>query len=152
MRLGRVVASILLLMATLIGCASGPTFAEIEMQLPALRADSGRIYIFRDGWIGLAVQPDIRINDEVVGTAKPDGFFFVDRPAGTYTVAVKTEAESKLVLSVAAGETKYVRLDVGIGVVVARFTPELVDEAEGCDAIRELHYTGGTVSQSNALP
>ena len=58
------------------GCAtSGPTFTELSSTMSAMPADSGRIYIYRTVAVGLAVQPEVKLNGEVIGRAVPIGFF-----------------------------------------------------------------------------
>jgi hypothetical protein len=138
----RVVIAVVFVLTALTGCASGPTFVEMEAQMPALRADTGRIYVLRDGTLGLAVQPDVRIDGVVVGTAKPNGFFYVDRPAGTCTITARTESEAKLVVSFSPGETKYVRFSIGFGIVVGRPHLDLMDASEGRSVLRDLHFAG----------
>jgi hypothetical protein len=45
--------------------------------------------------LGAAVQRAVKLNGEVVGKAVPQGFFYVDRPPGDYTVTTATEVEKK---------------------------------------------------------
>ena len=40
--------------------------------------------------MGAAVQPDIKLNGEKVKTAKPHGFYFMDRDPGNYEVTAAT--------------------------------------------------------------
>lgn len=47
----------------------------------------GRIYVYRTAAFGAAVQPKVRLNEEVIGKAVPKGFFYVDRPIGEYTLS-----------------------------------------------------------------
>lgn len=135
--------------ALLAGCAAtGPKYTEMAKSLPGLKADEGRIYFFRsDSIVGAAVQPDIRLNGTVVGESKPGGFFYVDRPAGTYMATTATETEKALSLVLAAGETKYVRSSVGFGVVVGRGVLDLEDPKKAQAEIETLSYTGGTAKK-----
>jgi uncharacterized protein (DUF2141 family) len=123
-------------------CASGPTYSEMQTSIPSLAADKGRILIYRTTVAGFAIQPDVRVNGEVVGSAAPQGFFYVDRPAGSYTIAATTEVERSLSLTLAAGQTRYVRLAISIGLLAGHVSPELVDDAEGAKDISTLHYAG----------
>jgi hypothetical protein len=75
-----------LLAMTLIvaGCAtSGPKYLEMVPNMTKLSPDMGRIYIYRTTVLGAAIQPDVKVNGEVVGSAVPNGFFYVDRSSGT---------------------------------------------------------------------
>lgn len=104
-------------LATLMsGCASGVKYSEMASSIPTLKADQGRIYFFRSSsMFGAAIQPEIRLNDKVVGKSQPGGFFYVDRPAGQYRAASSTETEKTLSFSLDAGETKYVRTAASFG-------------------------------------
>lgn len=130
--------------ALLAGCAAtGPKYAEVAKTIPTLKENEGRIYFFRsDSMMGAAIQPDIRINGSVVGASKPGGFFYVDRPAGTYTAAASTETEKTLSLVLAAGESKYVRSSVGFGLMVGRVVLELEDPKKAQAEVETLAYIG----------
>jgi len=123
-------------------CASGPTYSSMQTAIPNVASDKGRIFIYRTAVVGLAIQPDVRVNGEVVGSAAPQGFFYVDRPAGNYTIAATTEVERSLSVTLAPGQTRYVRLAFSIGLFAGHVSPELVDDAEGAKDIVGLHYTG----------
>jgi len=41
--------------------------------------DKGRIYFYPTMLLDIAVQPEAKVNGEVVGRAVPNGFFYVDR-------------------------------------------------------------------------
>jgi hypothetical protein len=127
------------------GCASGPKYSEIAQTIKPPKAGDGRVYFFRSGsMVGAAVQPDIRLNDVVVGTSKPGGFFYVDRPAGSYVGAASTETEKTLSFTLAAGETKYVRTAPSFGVMVGRVNLTLEDPVAAQAEIEKLSFTGGS--------
>jgi hypothetical protein len=100
------------------------------------------LFIYRKTALGAAVQPEVRIDDEVVGKAVPKGFFYVDRAPGHYKVETSTEVDRALSLTLEAGETRYVRLNIGIGFFVGHVYPELVDDAVGMKEIQACSYTG----------
>ncbi|MCD9231045.1 DUF2846 domain-containing protein [Ralstonia pseudosolanacearum] len=128
-------------LVTMAGCASGPPYREMATSIPTLAPQNGRLYFFRSSsMIGAAVQPDIKLNGETVGESKPGGFFYVDRPAGHYTVSTATETEKTLSLALDAGETKYVRTAVSVGLAVGRVVPTLADPATAQTAIEGLSY------------
>ena len=133
-----VVASIMLA-----ACAtSGPKFSEMNATIAAAKPEMGRIYFYRTALLGAAVQPAVRLNGEKVGSAVPNGFFYVDRPAGSYQVATETEVEKKLTFTLEAGQVRYVRLNISMGFFVGHVYGELVDEAKGRAEIADLRYTG----------
>jgi Protein of unknown function (DUF2846) len=127
------------------GCAtSGPTYTEFKPTAPKLDAEKGRIYLYRSSVLGAAVQPAIKVNNDVVGAAQPLGFFYVDRKPGAYEISTTTEVERKLSLTLDAGQTRYVRLNISIGFFVGHVYPELVDNDVGEKEMQECHYTGRT--------
>jgi Protein of unknown function (DUF2846) len=117
------------------GCATGPKYSAVASSFPALAPSKGRIYFYRPSALGAAVQPDIKLNGVKVGTAKPSGFYFVDREPGNYEVSAATETEKKLTFVLEPGQIRYVRLRMQMGILVGRVIPELVD---GQEAVREL--------------
>jgi len=133
------------LMAALLvaGCASGPSFDKMADSIQAVPSGQGRIFCYRNSAFGAAVQPAIRLNGEVVGKAVPQGFFYVDRPAGTYEISASTEAERSLTINLEAREEKYVRLEVKMGLFVGHIKPVLVDTSKGQAEIKKTKYTGG---------
>jgi hypothetical protein len=126
------------------GCATGPKHDEMASSIPSLKPGEGRIYFFRRlnmGW-GAGIQPDIKLNGQVVGKSMPGGFFFVDRPAGNYVASVMTETEKTLSFTLAPGETKYVRSSPGLGVVVYRIALDLETREKAMADLGSLSYTG----------
>ena len=91
----------LVLCAALVaGCASGPKFSDVKGSIPDVAPELGRIYFYRPSAVGAAVQPNIRLNDDVVGEMVPLGFFFVDRYPGNYVVSVSTESDASVSRSI----------------------------------------------------
>jgi len=120
-----------LVLAALIlgGCAtSGQKFSETATTAATGPApDMGRIYFYRTMLLGMAVQPEVKVNGEVVGRAVPNGFFYVDRKPGSYEISTTTEVERTLSLTLDKGQTRYVKLSLSIGFVVGHVYPELID-------------------------
>ncbi|MBL4868801.1 MAG: DUF2846 domain-containing protein [Pseudomonadales bacterium] len=125
---------------TLSGCATGPTFKEYSSNITPVKSDSGRIYVYRLTALGAAVQPKVRLNGEIVGKAVPKGFFYVDRPAGSYEVSASTEAKRSLTLNLEPGDERYVRLEVKMGLFVGHVKPILVDKSVGEEEIATTKY------------
>ena len=130
------------LVSTLAGCASGPKFHTVESSLGAIPQGKARIYFYRSTTMGAAVQPSIKLNGAVVGSAEPKGVFFVDRDPGDMEVSTSTEVERKLTFTMGPGETRYVRLKMHMGLLVGHVIPELVDEQEAKEDISGLAFTG----------
>jgi Protein of unknown function (DUF2846) len=136
---------ILTLVATLAlaGCATGPRLSEIEASIPPLPPDQGRIYFYRKAvFFGDGLRPPVMLNGEQVGKAVPDGFFFVDRPAGSYVVSTSTEVTRTMSIELGKREEKYVRIAVSMGLVVGHLSPELAERGEALADMRDMHYVG----------
>ena len=134
-----------LLAMTLIvaGCAtSGPKYLEMVPNMTKLSPDMGRIYIYRTTVLGAAIQPDVKVNGEVVGSAVPNGFFYVDRSSGTYEIMTSTEVDRKLTLTLDKGEARFVRLNISMGFFVGHVYPELVEPLTGEKEIEDCRYIG----------
>jgi hypothetical protein len=91
---------------------------------------------------GSAVQPEIRMNNEVVARSVPGGFSYVDRPPGKYAVTTATEIENAVTFQLAAGETKYIKTSVTPGILVGHITPTLEFPEQGQSDISQLRYVG----------
>lgn len=130
--------------ALLVGCAtSGKRHSEMKSSLAPLKTDDGRIFFYRVASpFGAAVQPGIKLNNVAVGTSKPGGFFYVDRPAGRYEAHATTEVERTVSFALAPGETKYIRTSPSFGVLIGRINFELMKASEAQVEIASLHYTG----------
>ena len=140
MTIRRTLFAAVVLVLLLSGCATGPKYTEVVSTIPALTPSQGRIYFYRPSALGAAVQPDIKLNGQKVGTAKPHGFYFVDRVPGDYEVTAATETEKKLTFTLEPHQERYVRLKIQMGVFVGRIVPELVDKAEAEDELRGLSF------------
>jgi len=125
------------------GCATGPKHEQVASSLPSLKPGEGRIYFFRSSsMMGAALQPDIRLGQQVVGQSKPGGFFHVDRPAGDYVASASTETEKTVSFTLEPGETKYIRSSVSFGLVVGRIVLEPETPQKALEELKSLSYTG----------
>ncbi|WP_299693518.1 DUF2846 domain-containing protein [Hydrocarboniphaga sp.] len=131
-------AALLGLVLGLTACASGPAYKDTS--IAPLRSDQGRIFFYRPSSLGAAVQPDLTLNGEVVGSAVPDGFFYVDRAPGNYEVVAATEVKNKLTFTLEKGQLRYVRLDMAMGLLVGHVIPRLADETTGAKEIVDTKF------------
>jgi hypothetical protein len=126
---------------TLAGCATGPKLSESTV--PPVAAGKGRVYFYRTQVVGFGVQPSILLNGDKVGDCTPNGVFYKDVAPGDYEASTATEVEHKLTFAVAAGDEKYVRCYISIGIVIGHGNLELVAPEEAKPDIASLSLTGG---------
>jgi len=132
----RILLPLLLAVAALAGCATGPDFKSYSATVPPVAQNQGRIWFYRPSKMaGAAVQPEVKLNGEKVGKAQPGCFFYADRAPGQYEVKCTTEWSDTCKLTLAAQETTYVRLGLMVGLFVGHIIPKEVSEADG---LREL--------------
>jgi len=134
--------ALLIIVALLGGCASGPDFSEYSPKIPPVDPQMARIFLYRPGSFGAAIQPAIRVNGTEVGIAKAEGAFYYDVPPGEYTIETRTEVVRKLTLKLEKGDVRYVRFGVSMGFVAGHIYPELVDASVGTAEIQDCHYSG----------
>lgn len=137
------VGLLLIGMSILGGCASGPKFTEVKAAIPAVAPDQGRVYFYRSNSVfGAAIQPDIFLNGDKVGTSVPGGFFFVDRLPGDFQVSTTTEVEKQATFTLEKGQQRYIKTTISLGVLAGRVQPELIDPATAEQELIESSYTG----------
>lgn len=135
---------ILIIYSVLAGCtATGTKYTEMDSSLPSIESGMGRIFFYRPGkfWGG-GIRPKVWLNGEVIGESTPGGFFYVDNKPGDYQVSLTSEVEKSLTFTLDEGQTRYVRLSVGMGVLVYRVYPELKDESEALPELETMSYIG----------
>src|SRR5258708_19640377 len=109
---------------------------------PAVPGDKGRIYLYRPSIVGAAIQPAVRLDGVEVGTAKSQGFFYVDAAPGSHFIETTTEVSRRLTLMLDKGQTRYVKLSISMGFAVGHVYPELVDDAVGTKDVAGCKYVG----------
>ncbi len=87
-------------------------YHNVVDDLPTLESDMGRIFFFGQNSAFLEFKKTLSINgEELDGPYGTDIFFFVDRPAGDYMIAV--DGEAALQFDLGRNEKKYVAMDSG---------------------------------------
>ena len=135
-------ALLILFAVTLSACATGAKFTEVNPTLVSESPDMGRIFFYRPSSFGAALQPVVMLNNERIGKAISWGFFYVDRPAGSYECITSTEVERKLSFILEPGQTRYVRFSVSFGFLVGHVYGDLVDDSDGLEEIKDCKYIG----------
>lgn len=142
MNIDRQILATLLVLLSISGCASDPTFEEYARSMPPVPADDGRIYIYRITTVGDVIRPSVRIDGEPVERAIPNGFFYVDLPAGEYEISAAKNTKNVLPVRLETGDEKYVRLEVNFSTSSWQFTPVLVSADVANKEMKNTAYTG----------
>jgi hypothetical protein len=138
MHIPRLSFAVILAAFLITACATGPKFSEYSATVKPVAPGYGRIWIYRPSKMaGAAVQPHVFLNGEKVGKAQPGCYFYVDRLPGSYEVKCTTEWSDIGKLTLAAGDEKYVRLGLMVGVVVGHVIPKEVSKEAG---LREIAH------------
>jgi hypothetical protein len=123
--------------------ARGPLYSDHHASEPAVSPDAGRIYFYRESSLaGVLVESSIKVDGVAVGQSSSGEYFYVDRPPGTYTISATTEKEEDLSVTLAAGQTVYVRTHPAIGLFIGHIIPEIVNEDRGLSEIKDTHFAG----------
>lgn len=120
-------------MLVMSGCASlGPQFQAVN----AVPSGKSLVYIYRTPkFAGSGVSFKIHHNDKVVTTLYSGGYYPYITSPGEVEIWAKTESKASVTLDLKAGETKYVKGDVGVGFFVGRPKLIVVDNGTGAKEI-----------------
>lgn len=132
----------LVLIGALSACASGASMQESRDAVAAVPEDKGRIVVYRTAITGAAIQPTVSVSGAERGKCQPKGAFSVDVAPGNHIVSATTEARRETMVTVARGQTSYVRCSIGFGLLVGQPRFEVVPEATGRQESASLAYTG----------
>ena len=113
--------------ACLVSCASGPTYAEVNSKLPPIARGHGRVFVYRPSAFGAGVTPAVKIDKQVVGISKGQGFLYSDQRPGSHEVSISTEWKHKTPVTVREGKKSFVRCKMMMGLFVGHIMPKQVD-------------------------
>jgi hypothetical protein len=123
-------------------CTRDMNYVEMKALMPAVAADKGRIYFYRQSaLLGNLVTPAIDLNDESVGVSNPGAFFYVDRAPGDYQAVCGQGPQNTARFSLAAGGEVYVQtnLEPG-GIVVSHMQVQVAAADAAIPRMRNLRY------------
>lgn len=126
------------------GCATGGfRYEEMASAIPPLQGNACRVFFYRDAsMMGAAIQPEIRLDGQVVGRSQPGGFFYVDTQPGRHLATSQTEVEARLEFDLVAGQTVYVASSMGFGLLVGRVNLNVRPESTALADLSSLRFTG----------
>ena len=132
------------LLFLLASCATGQLYQDVVIK--DVSDNEGRIYFYRNkaAGFGSGIRPPINVDGVTVGRAISGGFFYIDRPQGTYNISVKSDLQEKVItINLNQGETYYVQLKTRMGLMTGRILPELVDSSKGQLEIQSCKLDNG---------
>ncbi len=122
------------------GCASVP-MASSEMDTAAksfaVKPGKANIYVFRNESMGAALRMTLVMDGKLVGSTAAKTYVLLEVDPGNHTLISKTENDSTLTVSTAAGRNYFVWQEVKMGAFSARSALQLVDEAKGKAGVAE---------------
>jgi Protein of unknown function (DUF2846) len=134
-----------MLLLVVSACATGPSLKDSQASIQPLAPNMGRIYFYRDGSpFGAAIQPSVLVNQQRAGYSVPGGVFYRDYAPGSYVVSVETEVEKTVTVDLAAGQTRYVKMDMGFGWIAGRVHLTLVEAGQANADMQSLSLVQAT--------
>jgi hypothetical protein len=136
------------------GCASVPMeskqTSDDAKRFAAPAQGQAGLYIYRGGGPGAALTKALWVDGKCVGTTAPNVFFYEQvKGDQEHTIATQSEfSNNELKLAMQSGINYFVRQYIKLGVFVGGANLEVVSEADGQAAIKELEMaTKGKCSQ-----
>ena len=123
-------------------CATGPESGGRPLDWANLEsppAEQGRIYFYRpNASLFPVIRPQVIVNGRLVGISRAGEVFYRDAHPGRYEIYLVGEEDRTLDLTLAAGETRYVRTSIDLDLLGPRLAPEAVALAEAQQEIHDL--------------
>lgn len=130
------------LMLILSACASGVPVSESNVPKEAIPDGKSRIAVYRTNILGLAIQPKVSVDGREAGRCTPSGVFYVTVEPGQHTVSATTEVTKTSYISVAEGETAYVKCSIGFGMLAGHPKLDIISGSIGQAETQKLKVTG----------
>jgi len=111
------------------GCsASGPAFKPYG----EFSSEKGLVYIYRQAQFqGSAIAYTVKANGVAIGTLKNGGYLTYLADLGPVIFSAKTEAKAEVTIDIKAGETYYIKGDIGMGFFVGHPKLSVVHKITG---------------------
>ena len=126
------------------GCASVPMESkeasdQAKRFAPPSQGQAG-LYIYRTAGVGSALKKDIWVNGKCVGESAQNVFFY-EEAKGDQEHVIATESEfspNEIKLTVVSGINYFIRQYIKMGAFVGGANLEVVPEADGKEAVKNL--------------
>ena len=130
------------LMLALSACASGVPVTESDVAKEAIPDGKSRVAVYRTNIFGLAIQPIVSVDGSETGRCTPQGVFYVTVEPGQHTVSATTEVTKTSYITVAEGETAYVKCSIGFGMFAGHPKLDNIATSIGQADTQKLKVTG----------
>jgi len=139
-RSGRILVA--MLVALVVGCATGPEYKDIGAEIAPIEAGKGRVFIYRPQLSFLYVGA-VTLNGEDVRVPSAGGFVYVDKEPGEYEVMVDAVTDESATFQLEEGKEVYIRITVDVGgYFLYTISPQLTDRETAVQEMQELNYLG----------
>lgn len=108
--------------------------------LPPLAKNSGRIIVYRDAIMSPQRQPVVLLDSTETGPIKTRTYFQIDRAPGTWALSLAGETAEPIKLTLAAGQTIYVCINVHNAAGATDLYPKIVDAATATRELKACKY------------
>ena len=99
---------------------------------PGLRTEQARLYFYRpNDSLFPAIRPSVIINGRKVGTSVVGEAFYRDARPGRYVIFLTSDDDDRLTVTLAPGETHYVRTSIAMTWLGPRLSPNSVAREQG---------------------
>jgi hypothetical protein len=141
--------AILAVTTGMLAACARPSYDEVQDRYAALPAGQGRIYIYQPSSPGdpTTGSPYVLVNGWKTGRTTPGNFFFLNRPAGLYSITVAHGDAPPLMVQLGEGETRYVRMNKG----GLRLTYNEESQAKAEAEMDSLSYHGAGSRERRAI-
>lgn len=99
---------------------------------PDLRAHQARLYFYRpNDSLFPAIRPDVIINGRKVGRSVVGEAFYRDAQPGRYEIFLTSDDEERVTVTLAPGETRYIRTTIVLSWLGPHLSPASVEADQG---------------------
>ena len=113
-----------------------------DLNIKVNESNNTQVIIYRDSLFGAAIQPVIYVNGKKTGKCVPNGVFIVNVSPGQLDIRASTEKENSYFTEVKKGETKFIRCEIGMGLIAGRIYFKQLGNEFSVNAISDLSFMG----------
>jgi hypothetical protein len=104
-------------------------------------ADKALIYVLRPTMLGMAIQTKLAVDGEWKGVNRGNSYFFFQVAPGEHYFCSRAENHSAIALTVGAGKAYYLQQVIEMGVMKARTSLRVMDDAEAQQKLPKMNLS-----------